>query len=371
MVTFAIICLILAFDYLAVIAILRAGLMRVSSGTLDWGHTFSVVVAARNEQESIGRCLDALLGQDIARNRYEIIIVNDRSTDRTAEIVRDYSRRDSRVRLVEVSQVSPGVSPKKNAVATGVATARNTIVACTDADCVVPAGWLSMFDRHMHPGAGFVQGMVAYERLPGSSDFFHAFQALDFMSHGIVAAGAIGASLPLNGNANNMAYRREVFDKLGGFERAKGVLLGDDDLLMQSIWRDRTWVVKFAGDREGLVRTRPARDVGDLLTQRARWGSVSLHYGPVQIVLLLAFFLFYMATAGCIVASAFLPPLLPVAAVLLVVKLAGELVMMVPAARLYGQLNLLPWLPLVSLLHLPMVLISVFAGAFGRHSWKG
>jgi cellulose synthase/poly-beta-1,6-N-acetylglucosamine synthase-like glycosyltransferase len=367
-----VIAALLSLGYLAVIGVLRRGLARLHSAGAAHGRRFSVVIAARNEEANIGPCLEAVLRQSIEPGRFEVIVVDDRSTDRTAEIVREFSERDPRVRLVQVTDCPAGVSPKKNAVAKGVAQARNEMIACTDADCRVGPQWLATLDRFLADDVGFVQGMVAYQRPPeDQSGFLYVFQALDFMSHGIVAAGAIGAGLPLNGNANNMAYRREAYEAAGGFSGNAGVLLGDDDLLLQSIWRGKRWRVAFAADPAGLVETFAAPTLRSMLAQRARWGSVSVHYGPRQLLMLLAFFLFYCATAAALLAGGLSMTLFIAGWAMLFVKLAGELVMMLPAAALYRRPELLPWLALVSVLHLPMVLVSVLRGVLGRSEWKG
>jgi cellulose synthase/poly-beta-1,6-N-acetylglucosamine synthase-like glycosyltransferase len=335
------------------------------------GLSYSVVIAARNEERQIGTCLAAVLDQSIAAERFEVIVVNDRSTDRTAEVVGEYAQRDPRVKLVTVDSCPAGVSPKKHALACGIRSAKNEVIACTDADCWVPRTWLETLDRHFDPKTGLVQGISLYRRRVSRASFLHVFQSLDFLSHGVVAAAAIGGGVPLNANGNNIAYRREVFDAVGGFGEGGRVLLGDDDLLLQRVWRDRRWRVRYALDPHGAVETAPAHSWREMLTQRARWGSVAVHYGPRQMLLLLGFFLFFCAIPVALVGWLWYAPAGAVGVSMLCVKLLGEYAAMIPGAHRFGRSGLLVYLPLVSPLHLLMVLYATFAGAFGRHEWKG
>jgi len=362
---------IITLWYLACILFLRYGLSRVVPAGKPAGLSYSVVIAARNEERQIGTCLAAVLDQSIAPERYQVIVVDDRSTDRTAEIVREYSSRDSRVSLVSVSDCPAGVSPKKNAIRAGLSRATNEVVACTDADCWVPRTWLETLDRCFDAGTGLVQGIAMYRRRISRGRFLHLFQSLDFLSHGVVAAAAIGGGIPLNANGNNIAYRRAVFEAIGGFGDSGRVLLGDDDLLLQRVWRDGRWAVRYALDPRGAVETVPGQSWRQMLAQRARWGSVAQHYGPRQMLLLAGFFLFFCSIPATLAAALWHPLAASIWVVLLFVKLAGEYLVMTPGAHRFGRPDLLIYLPLVSPLHLLMVLYASVAGTFGRHEWKG
>jgi glycosyltransferase involved in cell wall biosynthesis len=93
----------------------------------------SVIVPARDEEQNIGAALETLLAQDY-RN-LEVIVVNDRSRDRTAEIVREFSARDGRVRLLEVESLPEGWFGKPHALDVGARAARGEWLLFVDADC--------------------------------------------------------------------------------------------------------------------------------------------------------------------------------------------------------------------------------------------
>jgi cellulose synthase/poly-beta-1,6-N-acetylglucosamine synthase-like glycosyltransferase len=362
--------LIFALWYLVALLYLRRGLARLPTADSPSGHSFSVVIAARNEESVIGECLETILRQSIPPERFEVIVVDDRSEDRTAEVVERMASEHRNLRCVQIEEVPPGISPKKHAVAAGVSEAIHPIIVCTDADCRVPSTWLETVDRYMTDDTGLVQGMTSYRFVPGMSHALYRFQSIDFLSHGVIAAAAIGADLPLNANGNNIAYRREAFEEGGGYG-GDDALLGDDDLLLQRVWHDGRWKVRYMGERAGAVETTPTTTVGEMIRQRARWGSVSVHYGFRQIALLAGLFLFYCSIPVTLALGVSDPLLLLVCLGMLTVKLAGEYLMLIPGTRLFDRTELLRILPLASLVHLPLVLYAVFAGVFGKHEWKG
>ncbi len=110
-------------------------LQRVSSGEKP---QISIIVAARNEEANIGRCLQSLVQQNYPAGLFEIIITDDRSTDGTAAIVKNYQLRYPFIKLVTVNQISTGLPPKKNALNEAIKKSRFDILAFTDADCIAP-----------------------------------------------------------------------------------------------------------------------------------------------------------------------------------------------------------------------------------------
>lgn len=97
----------------------------------------SVVVCAHNEERYLGEQLAAMVGQETART-WELIVVDNRSTDGTADLVESYARRDPRVRLVTADQKAN----QSYAMNVGVAAARAPRIAFCDGDDVVAPGWI-------------------------------------------------------------------------------------------------------------------------------------------------------------------------------------------------------------------------------------
>jgi cellulose synthase/poly-beta-1,6-N-acetylglucosamine synthase-like glycosyltransferase len=252
----------------------------------------------------------------------------------------------------------------------GIKKAKEEIIVFTDADCLVPPTWLETLGRYFDENTGLVQGITAYEYVPGMNRFFFGIQAVDFLSHGVVSAAAIGANLPLNSNANNFAFRKKAFDEASGYGADSAVVSGDDDLLLQRIWRNTPWRIWYMADAAGKVTTLPTETARGVFEQRKRWGSKTVHYNAAQIAVLSSVFLFYASIPAMFFAGFFKPVLFTLCGGLFFVKLLGELVLMIPGTKLFGEQQLRKYLFPASLIQLPMVLTAVVLGVFGKFIWK-
>ena len=220
------------------------------------------------------------------------------------------------------------------------------------------------------PDTGLVQGVTSYEYVVGMSRLFFGLQALDFCSQAVVSAAAIGAGLPINSNANNLAFRKKTFDDAAGYGADAAVVSGDDDILLQRVWKKTAWRIRYMADAAGAVRTFPVPTIVRVFEQRKRWGSKTVHYGARQVVMLSGVFAFYCAIITLFGAGIFLPKALEIAAIMMLVKMAGETMLMVPGTRIMGQKSLRKYLVLGSLVHLPVVIAAIVLGVFGRFVWK-
>ena len=373
--TFVFISLLIASTlfYFFVIVFLYRGFKRLSSTEVTNPHnlSFSVVISAHNEESNIIACLQSVLAQTIDRNRYEAIVIDDRSTDSTNRLVQIQSLKHPNLRYITVRNTPPGLSPKKHAVSLGIAQAKYEIIVFTDADCRVPPTWLDSIDRHFEERVGLVQGITSYNYIPRMNAFFYGIQALDFLSHGIVAAAAIGANFPFNSNANNLSFRKTAFIDVGGYGGSGNVVSGDDDLLLQKIWMSRKWNIRYMTDSAGSVETNPSPTIKAMFEQRKRWGSKTVHYNTLQVTFLGGVFCFYLLLLLGFIDVFFYPELFPVVAGMFGVKLMGEHLLLVPGTNMFHKKELRKFILPASIVQLPLVVGAVILGVFGRFNWKG
>jgi hypothetical protein len=164
------------------------------------GAFVSFVVIAYNESENIARTLDAIAAQD-GLGGYEVIVVNDGSTDGTAGIVGRIAAADPRVRLIDL----PENRGRGFARSTGTAAARGELIATVDGDIILPAGWLTQA-REALRGHDAVGGTAVPD---GDVAYVHRRFGL--------APRSVGHTTAVTGS--NALYRREVFS-IAGFDPA-------------------------------------------------------------------------------------------------------------------------------------------------------
>lgn len=358
--------------YVGAILLLYRGLFKIRhGGNFRYANSFSVIISARNEEQNIKASLETVLSQTISQDNYEVIVVDDRSDDATPDILLSLQRKYPILSIIKISSTPQGWSPKKYAVSQAIAAAHHEVLVFTDADCLVPDTWLETIDRHFNPQCGFLQGITSYSTRSTMNALFFGLQAIDFLSHNIVSAAAIGAGIPVNSNANNMAVRKSAYTQAGGYGEYSSIVSGDDDLLLQRIDKNQKWRIHFMADIAGAVTTSPTQTIGELLDQRKRWGSKTIHYNPRQVMFLSGIFLFYSAIVAVGIGGIFNPALFLLCGSMLILKFSGEMIILWKGTALFNQKQLRRYILIASLLQLPLVLFSVLGGIWGRFSWKG
>lgn len=330
--------------------------------------TVSVIVAARNEENTIGPLIDDLLVQDYPYDRFTITVIDDCSTDDTADVVRQYAACHSRLQLLSSNDSLSPYTHKKKAIHTGILATDGEIVMTVDADCRVPHGWIRGMVRCFAERVNLVAGEIHVEGngVPAS------LEILEFTGIQMMAAGLMNAGLPITCNGANLAYRRSAFDRVGGYDGYGRVVSGDDDLLMQKMAKYDPHTAVFVTGGETAVRVRANDSIGAFLHQRTRWASkIGTYPSKRALILLVAFYLFLAALPLWIVAAASgalsWTPLI----VGFGLKITGDTLLVGTGLAERGLMGPLVFFPLAELLHVPYILYVAPRGLFGSFEWRG
>ncbi len=244
--------------------------------------TISVVIAARNEAETIAHCLHTLMRQ--THTPLELIIIDDASEDETRTIV----QAQPITNLHFLRNESP--IGKKPSLAKGIAIARGEIIACTDADCLVPPTWLEEIATAFRDDSlGFLSMPVMYHN---EKTLFERCESLDFLALVAIGGTLIKLGKPAICNGANIAYRRALFFQTGGFGKIK-LASGDDEAVMRKIFK-AGYKVEFLQSERTVVKTKPVGNLREFFKQRIRWASKGTAYGDVSFLFLLALALIYV-----------------------------------------------------------------------------
>ncbi len=239
----------------------------------------SVIVAARNETASIGTLLESLIKQDYPSEKFEIIIVNDRSTDSTAAIIESFSKQHSKIRSIYIESNDSDMPHKKNALRKGIAQSSFDILAFTDADCIVPKHWLNEISKQYSSNVGVVAGYSPY-----IDNTANSFLKYEEYKNSLIAASAVELNNAYMCTGRNLSYRKSVYHEVGGFEEIKNSISGDDDLFLQLVQQKTRWIIRYMIAPESYVRTIPPASFSQFVHQRTRHVSASKYY-PLRIKL--------------------------------------------------------------------------------------
>lgn len=261
----------------------------------------SVIVPFRNEGKNLVKCISSLLQQEFDRKRFEIILVDDNSTDNYIEHIKDYLSNPS-IKLIKLESGSG----KKKAIERGIQSSKNEIIVTTDADCFHSKYWLKSLIESFDDKTGFVAGKVVYS---DTKNFFEEIQKIEFASLVSIGAAFIGNNIPLLANGASCAYRKELFLKVGGFKDNLRFASGDEEFLMQKIHFETNYKVKFCALDQSVAFTEPISRVGKFINQRKRWVSkVPFYRNKILLPILAILYLFYLTTLISLFISFFYKP---------------------------------------------------------------
>ena len=277
-----------AVMYLLILLYLISGIIRTKTELTDEQPFVSIIVAAHNEAKNIAVCLDSLLNQDYPKEKIEIIIVNDRSTDDTALILEEYEQNHKLLQVLSILECEKGLSPKKNALSQGINISSGNIIITTDADCQVPELWLKTMLSYFTPETGAVVGLVV---LVPTKWVFSCFMSIDAIINNLIIVGTLGWRHAVACKGGNFAYRKKIYDDLNGFDGTEKILSGDDDLFLQKISSHTNWSVQCCDNINALVSTSAPNGYKHFTNQRKRHISAAKYFRwPIKISCSIYFF---------------------------------------------------------------------------------
>jgi len=294
-------------------------------------------------------------------------VVDDTSTDATAEIVQGFAQKNPQVKLIRADGDDSILRAKKRALQKGIENSHGDIILITDADCLPGPTWIRAMIRHFEPSVGLVAGHVR----EGGNSLWQKLHSLERLSVAAVAAGAIGWGRGLTARGANLSYRREVFKKVGGFKTLYKSLSGDDDLFVQLVSQKTSWQLKYILEPEVAVATEPPKNLHQFLDQERRRTSKGKYYPLWMQIILVEVFLMNVALAVSIPLSLRHPMIDTLPLLAFAMKALCELLILIKASRLSKRKGLLRFFPLAVLLHIPYFLIFSIWGSLGGYRWKG
>ena len=257
----------------------------------DSSATFiSVIVPVRNEEGNILSLLSDLNSQTFPSEQFEVLVMDDGSTDQTASQVQQFALQNRiNLRLISLPDL-PTTSPKKRAIETAIGQAKGNLITTTDGDCRVGPGWLkSIAECHATTNARLISGPVTFMEENSLTDHLQTVEFASLIGSG---ASAISAGFPSLCNGANLTYEKNAFLEVRGFDGVRHIASGDDEFLMHKIAARYPDGIQFLKNPETVVRTKAHQDWSLFFRQRKRWASKWKHYKS-KTPLVLALYVFF------------------------------------------------------------------------------
>lgn len=327
----------------------------------------SVIVPLRNEQEHIGKLLQSLLSQEYPEEHYEIIVINDHSTDNSVSTI-DKHDPDNRIILFHLED---GLEGKKCALQTGIRHATGKLIATIDADCCPGKSWLkSIAATYGEHNYKMMSAAVAITK-PGG--VIGKFQALELLSLVGCGAGAIGIGMPIMCNGANLIYEKSAFEEVDGFKGNEHISGGDDIFLLEKFKRRYTGKqIGFIKNKKAIVYTSGTSDIREFFNQRIRWVSKSPAYrDPGMIFTALVVLIFNLGLLISLAWAFFSFSFFYVFAGLFLLKCIVDFPVLWKITGFTDQRHLLTWYLPFQLIYFIFISFSGIIGNLIVYKWKG
>lgn len=326
--------------YLILHIIFFIGFLRSNSitknNTIDVKVT--VIVAARNEEKIISKCIDSLKKLNYNPSLLQIILVNDKSTDSTKAIMQECVKGHNNFLVIDSDDTNDkNLKGKANAIDSAIKISTGDIILMTDADCTVPHNWILETVRYYNNN---VQMVCGFTKINYNNSFFAKLQALDWIYLQSLASCSSGIGNILSCIGNNLTFTKEVYNEIGGYENIK-FSVTEDLALMRRINSDSRYKVIYPVNYESAVTTEECKTVKELYNQKKRWFKGGLGINFLGWIL---GFLLYIVNLVLVFGFLFLNFYLYL--ILISLKIISELLIILPIYFKLRFKNLLRYFPL-------------------------
>ena len=232
----------------------------------------SVIVAANNEIDNLKELIPAIMNQDYPV--FELIIVNDRSSDGTLEYLHDQSKLMDNLKVLNVDDLPDHINGKKYALTLGIKAAQYEQILLTDADCLpFSSDWIAAMSSGFADRDSIVLGFSNYIHFPGFLNYFIRFETL---LTAIQYLGSAKMGAPYMGVGRNLAYKKSFFLEHKGFRGYQDIVGGDDDLFVNKHSKAGN-TVAMAG-AAAMTLSKPEKSLSKFFAQKTRHLSVGKLY---------------------------------------------------------------------------------------------
>jgi cellulose synthase/poly-beta-1,6-N-acetylglucosamine synthase-like glycosyltransferase len=333
--------------------------------------TISVVIAARNEEANIAICLDSILAQSYPSTLFDVFVVDDQSEDTTADIVKTYATQGVHLRQIG-RHLSRSSSGKKMALSIGILDSNAELIVTTDADCIADKNWLIQIAAYYEAtqAKAIAAPVIFFQEKNG----LQKFQSLDFLGMMLLTGAGIHSQFIRMANGANLAYPRQVFLDVKGFEGIDHLASGDDMLLLHKIAARYPDGIHFLKSKAATVFTPALPDFRSFWQQRLRWATKNATYQEWKITAVLAwvFFTCWAILIGFLGLSWFWAQLGLLAVLLLGLKMAVDYYLLHQAAIFFERKDLLRFFFPAQIMHvLYIAMIGLWANVQKQYVWKG
>ena len=367
--TLFILSIILIYAYILLILFALRGWLRKDCSEKS-EHSFpfcSVVIAARNESHNIENTLSSLLSQHYPAECFEILVIDDHSTDNTFELLKQREQQYENVRVFSASDDCIG---KKQSLRHVLQFAKGDLILFTDADCNVNKNWIETYVAFANDHKGNLYFGNVIPQIDSTSSWIEKCVALDFIGILGVQNGLANSHHAFSCNGANLCITKSFYKN--AYETNESYASGDDVFLLHTAKRIDKDSVFFIPDSNAAIKTSVPSTLKDFFKQRIRWASKAGGYKDFTAILVaLIVYTYCMAMTICAVGACLgYIQLFIVFSLLFVSKLCIDLILFIVTAKHFESQKYV-WLalPFECVYFLYITMVPIFS-SLKTTKWK-
>lgn len=242
------------------------------SNTEEVQHPISVIVCAKDEAQNLKKFIPSILKQDYYN--FEIVLINDASSDNTLEVMKNFQKKNSNIKIIDVKNIEAFWGNKKYALSLGIKGAKNEHLLFTDADCKpVSKSWIAKMSKKFSQEKTIILGYGKYKKENKLVNLFVRFEtlltAVQYFSYAKMG-------IPYMAVGRNLAYEKSEFFKVKGFINHMHIKSGDDDLFIQDAANNKNTTI-CTSENSFTVSEAP-KSFNEWFRQKRRHISTANHY---------------------------------------------------------------------------------------------
>ncbi|OPX28260.1 MAG: hypothetical protein B1H06_03600 [Candidatus Cloacimonas sp. 4484_143] len=273
---------IVVLSFSCFIIILASGILRNWKVKSPEQNTFSILIACRNEEKKLPQLFDSLQKLDYPEDKFEIIIVDDASTDNSAKLITDFCKGFSNIKFILLKEKSVDFKGKKAALKAAADIAMFEFLLFTDADCIPSREWIRNYNSYISKNTGMI--ISSYKEIDTSG-----FQKFCNQASAAIYACTTGIGFPFSGAGGNMCVRKKAFQQVGGYNSIKNNEAGDDKQMVNLIAKT-DWQIRYNPHLDVITKNNSALKHQGHQRKYGKFDMSSLHFKIISILV----FLFYI-----------------------------------------------------------------------------
>jgi glycosyltransferase involved in cell wall biosynthesis len=331
-------------------------------------HFISIVISARNEENTIEECIYEIEKQHFSKNKFELILIDDCSDDRTYELAKLILEKSSLSYQIIKQEIHQG---KKQNLALAIKKAKGEIIITSDADVIYRhPNWLQTISTHFNDKS--INLLIMPVDFNTQSTLLSIFQITENIALTGVTAGFAGIKKPFMCNGANLAFKKSAYTSVNGYNSHIQISSGEDIFLLESIKKTDPTSIHYSLSRELIVKTNCQNNLKAFINQRIRWASKiksnsSLINSFASFIVLAANLIFLALLVAILKKSVILPYL----SIFALAKFVFDFLLLFLASDFLGRIKYIWWLIPFECIYWMYALYIGITSLFYKPSWKG